>query len=49
MVAKNYFLGQVVHYSRADIICMLKAKQSSESALYPMLHQTTECITYWIN
>ena len=36
MVAKNYFLGQLVHYSRADI-WMLKAKQSSEIALYPML------------
>ena len=31
------FLGQLVHYSRANITWMLKAKQSSEIALYPML------------
>ena len=31
------FLGQLVHYSMADITWMLKAKQSSEIPLYPML------------
>ena len=31
------FLGQLVRYSRVDITWMLKAKQSSEIALYPML------------